>query len=477
MVRNNILFICLFILFTHCSKKGNFSDSPGMANVATISNIDQQPIKGWGCCPVWIGNHDISTQPLTQQATFQIGATIIRLSQLPETGDGNGNINQNAADELCRAIQITSNNGFPYVLSNWSPPAGMKTIAVDGSVSNDTLVYLNTTKEQTFCDFVVKLMNYISITKGLPLPVTYSLQNEPTCQTQWAGCIYDFVQYKRVTKLLRSSLDAAGYSGIMLLGSEDGGYNNGQGWNSSIDLLGGSDFPSLNDSAFNSAIGAFASHSYDWHPNTTIADYNKWIDGCDKWGKDRWQTEYCYIEDSINPHAVGTIRRFISDMAYLKNNYWFTWTVNEGYGHDVPDALCFGDGINSITRKPTYYVLKKLFTSIPLGSKVRRMTTTDNELISDNAGKMDMVAFVSDTNMVAVIVNPTSAIKKTNVDGLIGSSAHVYQSASRINNTDMEMISSPIISSGTILNINLPVNSVTIIVTSGIKKDKKTSRI
>ena len=42
---------------------------------------------------------------------------------------------------------------------------------------------------------------------------------------------------------------------------------------------------------------------------------------------------------------LGTVRRFISDMAYLKNNYWFTWTVNDGYGNDVPDALCFGDGV------------------------------------------------------------------------------------------------------------------------------------
>jgi large repetitive protein len=472
MMKLNILFICISILFTQCSKKGINNDSTPVASIATVSDIDQQSVKGWGCCPVWIGNHDISTQPLTQQATFELGATIIRLSQLPETGDSNGNINQYAADELCRAILITSNNGFPYILSNWSPPAGMKTISADGSVSNDTLAYLKTTREQMFCDFVVKLMNYISITKGLPLPVTYSLQNEPTCQTPWAGCIYDSGQYKRVTKLLRASLDAAGYSGIKLLGSEDGGYNNGQGWNSSVYLLGGNGFPSLNDSAFNNAIGAFASHSYDWHPNTTIDNYNKWIDGCDFWEKDRWQTEYCYIEDSISPHAIGTVRRFISDMAYLKNNYWFTWTVNEGYGHDVPDALCFGDGINSLTRKPAYYVLKKLFTSIPTGSRIRRMTTTDNELISDNAGKMDMVAFASDTNMVVVIVNPTPSVKKTNVNGLTGSSAHVYQLASKTNNTDMQLISSPVISGGIISNINLPANSVTIVVTSGLKFSK-----
>jgi O-glycosyl hydrolase len=472
MFRINILFVFVFILFTFCSKKINNSDSGETVYIATVSPADQQMIKGWGCCPVWIGNHDISNQPLTQAAAYQMGATIIRLSQLPETGDGEGNINQAAADELCRAIQITTNKGFPYILSAWSPPADMKTVAVPGSVSNGILVHLKTDKEQLYVDFVVKLLNYISTTKGLPLPINYSLQNEPTCETEWAGCIYDSGQYERVAKLLRARLDAAGYQDIMLLGPEDGGYNNGQGWNWSVGLLGGTGFPSLNDSNFNNAIGAFASHSYDWNPNTTTSGYNEWINGCDSWGKDRWQTEYCYIEDTISPHAVGTVRRFISDMAYIKNNYWFTWTVNEGYGHNVADALCFGDGINTLIKKPAYYVLKKLFTSIPIGSKVRRMTSNDNELITDNAGKMDMVAFASDTNMVVTIVNPTLTNKQTTVNGLAGSFADIYQIASVNNNCEMELIGSKIISDGTIFNIKLPINSITIIVTSGLKKGK-----
>jgi large repetitive protein len=469
-MRTGILIIGLSILLMQCSKTGVNSDSNKQVYVASISTIDQQPVKGWGCCPVWIDNIDISTQPLSQQATFQLGATIIRLSQIAATGDENGNISQNGADKLCRAIQLTTDNGFPYILSNWSPPACMKTIAVNGSVSGDTLVYLQPSKEQAFCDFVVKLMDYISITKKLPLPIAYSLQNEPTSQGPWAGCIYDSAQYRRVAKLLRTSLNAAGYSAIMMLGPEDGGYNNGQGWNWSVGLLGGSGFPSLKDPEFNRAIGAFASHSYDWKPNTTIANYDEYIKSCDAWGKDRWQTEYCYIEDSLCPHAIGTVRRFISDMAYLKNNYWFTWTVNDGYGHDVPDALCFGDGVNNLNKKPSYYVLKKLFSSIPVGSRIRRMTTTDNELVSGNAGRMDLVAFVSDTNMVAVIVNPTSAVKTTNITGLIGIKAQVYQISSALNNTDMSLISSPIIQAGSLSNLILPVNSVTIVVASGISR-------
>jgi len=442
---------------------------PGIVHAqydATISDSNQQTVKGWGCCPLWIGNHDVSTQPLSQEATYNMGATIIRHSQLSDVGDGDGNINPTGADLLCRAIQITKKAGLPYTLSSWTPPLDMKTIPVFGSVSNGVKVHLKVDKEQAFCNLVVNLFNYMSKTKDLPLPIAYSFQNEPTCETEWGGCIYDAAQYKRVAKLLRTTLDAAGYSNIILLGPEDGGYYNGQGWNWSLGLLGGAGFPALKDAEFNKAIGAFASHSYDWSPNTSIANYNAWVSGCDTWGKDRWQTEYCPIDQIDIPQAISTTRRFISDMAFIKNNYWFTWTVNDPYGHDVKDALCLGNGITSLSKKPAYYVLKKLFTNIPIGSKVRRMTSTDNELVTANASNMDMVAFASDTNMVVVIVNPTSNTRKTKINGLFGASADVYQMATAKFNTDMKKISSSAITANSISDVDLQPNSVTIIITT-----------
>ncbi len=456
------LLIFLIALFSECSK-----NKPEMqVYTAMISAIDQQTLKGWGCCPLWIGNLDVSTQPLTVQATYQMGASMIRLSELAEVGDINGNINEAAADELCRAIQITANNGLPYILSNWSPPACMKTLAVDGSVSNNTLVYLLTSKEQAFCNFVARLFDYISKTRGLPLPAAYSLQNEPRCETPWQGCIYEPVQYMRVAKLMRTTLDSNGYSSVMMLGPEDGYYTSGSDVNGNFGFLGGAGFPYLNDNIFNKAIGAIASHSYEWPPYTSDSEFDEWISACDTWGKDRWQTEYCYIEDSISPHAIGTARRLIADLAYFKNNYWFTWTVNDGWGHNVPDALCFGDGVTFLNKKPAYYVLKKLFTSVPPGSKIRRMTSNDSDLEYSNATRMDMVAFKSDTNMVAVIVNPTNFLKKTTINGLTGTSAYVFQMATINNNTDMTLIGLRNISSGAIQSIDMPEKSITIIVAS-----------
>jgi len=457
--------ILLIALLSGCSK----NKPEAQVSAAMVSTVDQQTLKGWGCCPLWIGNLDVSTQPLTIQVTYHMGASMIRLSELAEVGDINGNINETAADELCRAIQITVNNGLPYLLSNWSPPVCMKTISVDGSISNDTLVYLQTSKEKSFCNFVIKLFDYISKTKGLPLPSAYSLQNEPRCETQWQGCIYEPVQYMRVAKLMRTYLDSAGYSNVMMLGPEDGYYTSGNDVSGNFGFLGGAGFPFLKDIIFNKAIGAISSHSYEWPPYTSNIEFDEWISACDTWGKDRWQTEYCYIEDTISPHTIGTVRRLIADLAYFKNNYWFTWTVNDGWGHNVPDALCYGDGVTYLNKKPAYFVLKKLFTSVPLGSKVRRMTSNDYDLEYSNATRMDMVAFKSDTNMVAVIVNPTNTFKRTTISGLIGSSAQVFQMATTKNNIDMTLVCLRIITSGTIQSIDIPYKSITIVVASSGK--------
>ncbi len=429
-------------------------------NVATVSATDQQILKGWGCCPLWIDNNDISTKPLAQKAVFGMGATIVRLSQLATTGDGNGNITTAGTDKLCRAIKVTSDNKLPYILASWSPPAGMKTIEVNGSLSGTSLVYLREDKEQAYCDFVVTLFNYISATKKLPLPIAYSLQNEPLNQTVWQGCIYGAAQYQRVVKLLRKTLDNAGFEKVMLLGPEDG-YNG-------YDFLGGAGFSALNDAGLNSAIGAFSSHSYIW--TGMNINFSQWIAGCDKRGKDRWQTEYCYIDGGTDKdsHAVGTVRRMIADLAYFKDNYWFTWTVTTGYPNDDNDSMTFGDGVGTLTKKPTYYVLKKIFSSIPTGSKIRRVTSNDSQLRTTNATRMDMVAFVSDTNMVVVLANPTISDKVTNIKGLTGSSAKVFQMSAATYNTDMELIGSPAITDHQISGISMPPNSVTIVATSGV---------
>lgn len=447
-----------FLLFALASSHGQ--------ETATILPDDQQTLKGWGCCPIWIDNYDISELPLAEEAAYSMGATMIRHSQLAGVGDGEGNIVPSAADRLCRSIALTAARSLPYILSNWSPPAGMKTAEVNGSVSGSTPVYLRTDREYAFCILVARLFDYIRVTKALSLPVAYSLQNEPTCSTPWQGCIYGAEQYKRVTKLLRAALDSAGYSGVALIGPEDGGYYNGEGWNWSTGLLGGADFPSCDDAAFDGAIALFASHSYDWSPFTTIGHFNDWNDGCDARGKDRCMTEYCYIEDTENPHAVGTLRRLIADMAFLKNNYWFTWTVAGGSA-DYGDALCYGDGAGRLDRKQAYYALKKLFTSVPIGSKVRRMVSTDEDLVTTDAGKMDMVAFAGDTNMAAVIVNPASVQKQTDLLGFDGASAHVYQCVGEETNTDMVQAAILEVTDGLVRNLDLPANSITIIVSSG----------
>jgi len=83
---------------------------------------------------------------------------------------------------------------------------------------------------------------------------------------------------------------------------------------------------------------------------------------------------------------------------------------------------------------------------------------------------MDLVAFVNSSNMTVVLVNPTTNAIGMNVTGLTGNSANVYQIATAAPyNTDMTLIGSSVISGGTITNVNLAANSVTVIVTCQVQ--------
>jgi hypothetical protein len=94
------------------------------------------------------------------------------------------------------------------------------------------------------------------------------------------------------------------------------------------------------------------------------------------------------------------------------------------------------------------------------------MTSNDYDLDYSNATRMDMVAFKSDTNMVVVMVNPTNTFKRTTINGLIGSSAQVFQMAAAKNNTDITLVCLRNITSGAIQSIDIPQESITIVVAS-----------
>ena len=424
---------------------------------ATVSGIDQQTVKGLGGGLPWYGvGTPISNYPLAAQTVLDMGTSVIRIyiHNIYSVFDSSGNlVNTTLANQLVSEIKWGADNGIPY---NYSPGwNNLPRSCYSGG-------YLLQQYEQAACNAIKNMFAYF-VSKGAPLPIMTTLANEPNGPVGEETTV-PVDQLQRVQKLLRTTLNNAGYSSLKIGFSEAGEFMYANNY------LGGNGWPNLGtDSTLNSSIGAFVTHSY--YPNDTwIGGY---LDGYNTYGnsRDSWMTEYCYAFDQVvtgKDYTTGTLERFISDMSWLKFNYWETWQLWNNNGPAAGDTLCSGNGTTTVTKPPAYYALKKIFTNVPPNSKVRKVTTTDTGLIDENSGFMDMIAFVSSSKMVAVFVNPTSTSRGTNVSGLTGSSASVYKIATGAAfNTDMTLISSPSISGGAISNVNLAANSVTVIVTNG----------
>ncbi len=453
---------------------------------ATVSSTDQQPIKGWGCNADF--DQAFPNRPLFQQALYvDLGLTMDRLQFGHDVGsDDQGNLVTSVMDKYCSRINLLHSDGLGYIICSWCPNINMKSPAQIGSNGAGTVGYLKTDHETQFENYFVNICNYIK-NKGFPLPTALCVQNEPTTSASYDAMGFinegskDYSQYYRVIKGLRSKLDAAGLSAVKLLGPEDGAYNSGDNWGCSVNFLGGPGFPALNDSALNAALGGFSAHSYNWGGGTTAL--SNWRDGCLQWGKEKWMTEYSWIEqgDHTSPGqplkpaldtAVWTSRRLCSDLSFVRNNYWFWWVgCKAGSSQDATypqEELMYGDGTSTINRMPLYYVLQKVFTYAPPGSTVKTVTSNDPGLTVANAIWMDAVAFVNGNTTTVVLVNPQTSSRTTSVNGLTGTSAKVYLMNS--SNVNQDMSSSTVaVSNGTISSITMPAWSVTVIVTGGGK--------
>jgi O-glycosyl hydrolase len=428
---------------------------------ATVSGTNMQTVKGWGCTSYFYFTNNAT---VIQAMYSDLGMTIDRIYLDNTVGsDANGNVNTTKMDQVCTKISALNSRGLKYIICSWSPNIGMKTPAQVASAD------LRTDKEDAFSTYFVNICNYIK-NKGLPLPMAVVVQNEPTTAATYDNMhfvgenTFDYSQYYRVVKALRTKLDNAGLSAVKLLGPEDGCYDTGNNWGCSMHFLGGSGFPALNDAALNTAVWGASAHSYNWGGGVT--KLQQWASSCESRGKDKWMTEYSYIENGqtnvpLIDVAVMATRRFCSDMACVRNNYWFWWV---GYGQSInrTEVLMSDDG--TFTKYPLYYVLQKIYKSVPVGSIARRVSSTDPALHTADDIWMDGVAFLNGASTMVVLVNPAAAASTTSVNGLTGSTANVYQTTATQN---MALVSSPAVSGGTISSVTLPAWSVTVIVTSG----------
>ncbi|MGG1519319.1 sugar-binding protein [Paenibacillus oryzisoli] len=439
----------------------------------TVSGTDQQTVKGWGVFPSWNRadwTRNFIDKTGAQDALFNdLGVNMFRVMIPPLAGDGNGNLVDAKMQEISDLIQTGETRGLhDFIISVWSPPIDMKTIPTVNGWTGSEHVRLKPEKEDAYTSYLVRAIQWLTA-HGASVPKALSFQNEPLSQIVSEWCYWggdNGMQYQRVAKLLRSKLDAAGLTNIQILAPEGAAYFENE-------LLLGQNFSALSaDPALNNAIGAFTSHSYFSKGYDTTEVYRAYVDALDHFPeKDRWETEYSTLIAGVSDidMAINASRRLSSDMAFIRNNYWFWWLGWAANRHpsDVGEVLLDGDGY-TVTKSKTFYVLSKIFNNVPAGSKVRRISADPaSGLTTADSVWMDGVAFVNGNKTVALVVNPTDQAKTVNVKGLTGSTASVYQTTSDIPvGQDMKTAATRNVLGGTASDIQLPAKSVSVVVTS-----------
>jgi O-glycosyl hydrolase len=474
MLQNTMSMVLSILIIFSC-----FPVSPANAETApeiydlTVSNTDQQTVKGWGVTPSWNRsdwNRNFIDRTAAQQALLQdLGVSMFRTMIPAVAGDGDGNLIDVKMQEIYDLIHVSEDKGVhDYIISVWSPPVGMKTLPTVNGWTGTEHVRLRPDKEEAYTNYLVNAIQWL-VAKGASVPKALSFQNEPLSQIISEWCYWggdNGAQFQRVTKLLRAKLDAAGYTSVQILAPEGATYHENE-------LLLGQGLSALNtDSALNNAIGGLASHSYFSKGYDTTEVYQKYRDALDNFPeKDRWQTEYSTLIAGVSEMdmAINASRRLASDMAFIRNNYWFWWLgwANGRHPTDVGEVLLDGDGY-TVTKSKAFYVLSKIFNNVPVGSKVRYITSdAASGITTSDSLWMDSVAFVNGNKTVALVVNSTDQAKTVNLKGLTGSTASIYQLTSSVGlGKDMQLASSKNIHGGTASMIGLPAKSVSVIITS-----------
>ncbi|MFS0726414.1 sugar-binding protein [Paenibacillus sp. 1P07SE] len=436
-----------------------------------ISQQDEQTIKGWGVFPAW-NRSDWGRQFVdktgAQEALYDdLGVTMFRVMIPASAGDGDGNLVPARIQEIRDLIETAHDHDlYDYMISVWSPPVGMKTHPTVNGWTGSEHVRLRPDKEETYADFLTDVIQAL-VADGASAPRAISFQNEPLSQIVSEWCYWggdNGQQFQRFTKLLRQKLDQSGLEDVRIVAPEGATYHENE------KLLGENFDAVAADPVLEAAIGGFASHSYvsrEFSSKATIESYKHAVDRFPD--KDRWQTEYSSLLTGISQQdmAIDVSRRLISDMAYIRNNYWFWWL---GWDHQrtigyVGEVITEGDGY-TVDKSKAFHMLSKVFGEVPAGSSMRRVSADPlSGLVTEDELWMDAVAFADGDKTVALLVNPLEEVRRVNVAGLSGAAAKVYQMTDTSQEIDGMLLSKARnVVNGAVADIALPARSVTVIV-------------
>jgi len=417
------------LILSGCAPK----TTPAPVSKLSISSQPQQTLKGWGIYPCTIQNDrpnarnfTLWERPNAQRLILrELGISFMRCEILAGSYDAekdDGSLDTAYLDaSLVRQMQIARKFGISQsVLTVWSPPAIFKTVATTFGTDPKTkrAARLRRDREADYCRYVVRVFDYLTKIKKLPVPLAYSIQNEPSYAAgQWNGTPYDAEQWARVFVLMRRAFDQNGYRKVKLIGPECGSYAE------SVAFLGGSDAPKLRDSRFRAAMSGFAFHGYS--RLSRRAPYPQELQKVAKiaasHGQDVWMSEYSIIAQKRTPmqHALEASQRLAREMAYIPCNYWTWW---QGWYPVSPksEVLISGVDDNRLNVSKTYFVLQKLWQSAPAGSVVHRVRSSDSQIRGYDPLEVQSVAFDFKGRSTLLVINPTNFPKSLQISGLKG---------------------------------------------------------
>ena len=447
---------------------------PDVYNISLTGEL-QQTITGWG---LYYGEADENdNRKLLQDAVFKdMGITNYRIAIPYECAGPDKTIIYEELDRVANTVRLAADvYGIDkYLLSVWTPPPEFKS---NGSYLGTGNAYLLPAHEQDYCDYVVKCLDYIIKEKGLPAPACFDLQNEPENAAPYASCFYTPAQYIRVTKMMRRTLDEAGYQDIPLLAIGDVYLRN-------VKFFGGRNFPNFaSDPEFNAAVPIVAVHAYV-HPGwTKDSDVSDWRNGLDLYPeKEAWQTEFCtgagLPSATMMTKTTDLAKVLSANMVHGRINNWMWWIAHRpSYEINVSgqEALLAGNGVTRLDKSMQYHLLSLIYNNAVEGSKVALLETDDPEIVTRIGERIDMCAWRNDNADIVLLANTRKSTNRYyRFNNLNGKSAAVYYFDEEIsmngagftpNNFAPKVLPARNLVDGSIV-VEVPNNTIIVVVTS-----------
>jgi len=445
---------------------------PAVYNINLTGQL-QQTVTDWG---VFYGATSANdNRNLLKTAVFtDMGITNFRIELSHDCGGPNKTINYSALDRVGNTIRTARDYGVDkYLLSVWSPPPEFKT---NGSHLGSNQASLKVENEQDYCDYIVKCLDYITKNLELPKPYAFDLQNEPENDADYQACYYTPAQYIRVTKMMRNTLDAAGYSDVPLIGIGDVFLRN-------IKYFGNNFSQFANDQELNDALAIVAVHSYV-HPGWTgDNDVRNWRTALDLYPeKQAWMTEFCtgagLPTATMLTRTTDLAKVLSANMVHARINNWIWWLSHStGYEINVPaqETLLSGNGTTVLNKSMQYHLLSLIYNNAFAGSKVALLETDDPEIKTAMGERIDMCAWRNNSHDVVLLANTKKSTERYyKFNNLNGISATVYYFDEEIsmyggsyspNNFEPKVLPTKNLTDGSIV-VEVPNNTVVVVITS-----------